>query len=381
MKKSRGCTPAEPVTPFLVMEVMERSRALERSGKHIVHLEVGEPDFPTPRIIINAAMREIRRGKTHYTHSMGIPELRRAIARNYREEYGVEIDPDCILVTSGTSPALLLALSVILRPGDQVLLSNPHYACYPNFVRYLRGEPAYYPLSEDDGFQPHSRAVNRRVGRNTRAILINSPANPTGTIIAPKHLEDIAGIDRWIISDEIYHGLVYRGKAHSILEYTDRAFVINGFSKLYAMTGWRLGYLIFPPEFRRQLQSLHQNLFISANAFVQWGGIAALENARREADRMVREFNRRRNLLLKGLRRIGFEISVPPAGAFYVFADARRFGRDSLKLSRRILEEARVAVTPGIDFGSRGEGFLRFAYTTSQKEIRLGLQRLEKFLR
>ena len=299
--RSRRTTPAEPVTPFLVMEVMERSRVLEGSGKHIVHLEVGEPDFPTPRVIVEAALRELRRGRTHYTHSLGVPELRRAIADRYRVEYRVDVDPDRILVTSGTSPALLLALSVILRPGDEVLISDPHYACYPNFIRYLRGVPVTYPLREDDGFQPHHRSITRKITRAARAVMINSPANPTGSIISRDHLAEIAGIDRWIISDEIYHGLVYRGIARSILEFTDRAFVINGFSKLYAMTGWRLGYLIFPPEFKRKLQNLHQNLFISANAFVQWGGIAALEKAHREVKQMVREFSRRRSLLIRGI--------------------------------------------------------------------------------
>jgi len=380
LKKQKILTPADPITPFLVMEIMEKSRILEKKGESIVHLEVGEPDFSTPRIITQAGVRALQEGKTHYTHSLGIPRLREAIARKYRRDYGVIIDPECILVTGGTSPALLLALSVLICPGDQVMLSDPHYSCYPNFIRYLRGEPQTYPLDEDDGYQPHYRDITRHLKRKTRAVLINSPANPTGAIISRKNLEEIAHLDRWIVSDEIYHGLVYRGRAHSILEFTDRAFVINGFSKLYAMTGWRLGYLIFPPDFRRKLQSLHQNLFISANAFVQWGGIAALEKTRGEVSKMVREFDRRRNLLVDGLREIGFGIKVPPDGAFYIFANARKFGRDSLKMAFEILENAGVAVAPGVDFGSRGEGFIRFAYTTSQSQIREGIRRLGKYL-
>ena len=371
---------AQEITPFLVMDILERAQELERQGIPVIHLEVGQPDWDTPQVVKEAAFAAMQRGETQYTHSMGLLELREAICRHYQETYGVTLTPDRIIVTSGTSPAMLLILAALLDPGDEIILTDPHYACYPNFVRLVDAVPRYVKIREEDGFQVHHEDLGKNLGARTKAILINSPANPTGTVLTREHLREIAGLGPYIISDEIYHGLVYEGQEHSILEFTDRAFVINGFSKAYAMTGWRLGYLIAPQEFMRPLQKLMQNFFISANAFVQRAGIAALTQAGAEVERMRRTYDQRRRVLVDGLKKLGFAIPVEPTGAFYVFVNARHLSNDSYKLAFDILEKAHVGVTPGVDFGSGGEGFLRFSYASSLDNIAVALERLEKYL-
>ena len=371
---------AQEITPFLVMDILERAQELERQGVPVIHLEVGQPDWDTPQVVKEAAFAAMQRGETQYTHSMGLLELREAICRHYQETYGVTLTPDRVIATSGTSPAMLLILAALLDPGDEIILTNPHYACYPNFVRLVDAIPRFVKIREEDGFQVHHQDIGKQLSARTKAILINSPANPTGTVLTQKHLQEIAGLGPYVISDEIYHGLVYEGKEHSILEFTDRAFVINGFSKAYAMTGWRLGYLIAPQEFMRPLQKLMQNFFISANAFVQRAGIAALTQAGEEVARMRLDYNQRRSVLINGLKKLGFTIPVEPTGAFYVFVNARHLSRDSYKLAFDILEKAHVGVTPGVDFGSGGEGFLRFSYANSVENINLALQRLEGYL-
>lgn len=368
------------VEPFIVMDVLERAQALERQGRSVIHLEIGEPDFPTPGAIVEAAKLSLHRGETHYTHSLGTWELRQAIAEHYASEYDVGIDPNQVIVTLGTSPGLLLTLSALLEPGDEVVLTNPCYACYPNFVRYLGATPRFVPIYPEENYQLSPRRVRKALGPRTRAVLINSPANPTGTILSPTTLSELAQLPVPLISDEIYHGLVYGGRAHSILEFTDRAIVLNGFSKRFAMTGWRLGYLIVPPELVRAIQKLQQNFFISPNPFVQAAGVCALRQTHPELEQMVREYDRRRLLLLDGLRQVGFEIASEPQGAFYVFADTRRFSRDSYRFAFELLQEVGVAVAPGIDFGTHGEGFLRFSYASSVASIEEALHRLGGFL-
>lgn len=372
---------AEEIPPFLVMDVLERAMEIARSGDDVIHLEVGEPDFDTPPNIIQAGISAMRGGRTHYTPSTGIPELRRAVADHYANSYGVEVDPDCIIVTSGSSPAILLVLSALLDPGSELVLSDPHYACYPNFVRFLDGVPVFVEASAKEGFQVNPGDVQRALTERTRAVLINSPSNPTGTVMDPERMKGLAALGIPLISDEIYHGLVYEGKEHSILEFTRNAFVVNGFSKLYAMTGWRLGYVIAPPEFVRPIQKMGQNFFISASDFVQYAGLEALTNSSQETQRMREIFNQRRLAMIPRLRAMGFGIEVDPTAAFYVLADARRFSGDSYRFAFEILEEAGVGVAPGIDFGNNAEGFIRFSYTNSLENILAGLDRLELYLR
>ena len=366
---------------FIVMDVMARAQELEKAGENVIHLEVGEPDFCTPEIVQETVMKAIQSGCTHYTHAMGLVELREAICEHYMQEYGVSINPERIMVTSGTSPALLLMMIAILDNNDDVIISNPHYSCYPNFIKSLGGRPVEIHTYPEDGFQYRPEAIKKSLTKRTKAIVINSPSNPTGIVMSEKNMQDIAAFDKqYIISDEIYHGLSYEGRARSILEFTDNAFVINGFSKLYAMTGWRLGYLIFPEQFHDIMQKIHQNFMISANSFVQWAGIAALTKTKDEISKMRETYNERRIYMIKRLRELDFEIHVEPTGAFYVFADARKFCKDSYKEAFNILEKVKVGVTPGIDFGTGGEGFLRFSYANSMENIKEGLNRIEKYL-
>ncbi len=374
----------EEIKSFIVMDVLERAQELEKQGADIIHLEVGEPDFDTPQPIKEAAIRALKNGETHYTHSLGIKELREAICDYYANAYGVEnINPDRVVITSGSSPAFLLAFGAIMDPGDEIILSNPCYACYPNFARFLHAQPKYVNVEESDGFQFRPEKIKVAINKRTRAIMINSPANPTGHLIEPERLQAIADTGLWIFSDEIYHGLVYDGqKAHSILEFTDRCFVFNGFSKLYAMTGWRLGYVIVPEEFIRTVQCMAQNFFISANAPAQRAALAALTDpaVSREVNQMVQTYDKRRKVMIRKLREMGFQILHEPKGAFYVFANARKFSGDSFRLAFDILENAHVGVTPGIDFGDNGEGFLRFCYANSLERIEEGLNRIEQYL-
>ncbi|WP_285907602.1 pyridoxal phosphate-dependent aminotransferase [Pseudodesulfovibrio pelocollis] len=381
----RCCT----MTPFLVMEILEAAQAMERSGRSIIHLEVGEPDFDTPDCVKRAACRALDNGHTHYTHSLGLFELREAISEDYRARYGVTVDPANIAITQGTSPAMLAVFSAILEAGDKVITSDPCYACYDNFITFAGAEPVKVVTSEDDAFQYRVPAIREALDDKVRAILINSPANPTGTLLPAERMHAIAQLAEekglWILSDEIYHGLVYEGRERSILEFTDRAFVFNGFSKLYAMTGWRLGYVIAPPAFIRTLQTVCQNFFISANAMSQWAGLAALKEAGPDVARMVATYDTRRVAMLKRLKDMGFAIKHDPTGAFYVLVNMRhlaaRFDGSSLKLAYDILEKAGVGVTPGIDFGESTEGFIRFSYANSLENILEGMDRLERYVK
>jgi aspartate/methionine/tyrosine aminotransferase len=372
---------ASEIEPFLAVEVFERAQALERQGHDVIHLEFGEPDFETPAVIQDALLRALKEGHTKYTASLGILPLREAIAEHYERTYGVQVSPDRILVTAGTSPAMWLLFASLLNPGDQVILSDPHYACYPNFLRYAEAEPIYVNVEEEDSFQLRPEAIKSRLTARTKAIVINSPANPTGMLLSPERMRAIAELGPWIVSDEIYHGLVYEGKEHTILEFTDRAFVLNGFSKAFAMTGWRLGYLIAPEPFIRTLQKAHQNFFISANDFVQWAGVAALKEAQHEVARFRALFNERRLVMVEGLRSISLGVANSPTGAFYVLANAKRFCERSYDFAFEILNHAHVGVTPGIDFGRNAEGYLRFSYSNSRERIQEALRRIGEFLR
>jgi aspartate/methionine/tyrosine aminotransferase len=367
------------------MDVLEKAHEMERQGINIIHLEVGEPDFDIPQCVKNAACKALENGHTHYTHSLGMIELREAICEYYLKTYNVSIDPDQVVISSGTSPAMFSLFAVLLEKGDEVILSDPRYACYPNFIRFMEAEIVNVSVYEADGFQYRPEAIKEKITEKTKGIFINSPSNPTGNLLSEERMREIAaltgsGKPPYIFSDEIYHGLVYEGKEHSILEFTDDAFVFNGFSKLYAMTGLRLGYLIAPKPFIRSIQKIQQNFFISPNSMVQMAGIAALKEAGEDVARMKQTYNERRKYMIKRLKAMGFGITVEPTGAFYVFANAKHISGDSYKLSFDILEKAHVGVTPGIDFGENGEGYLRFSYANSLENIAEGMDRLEKYL-
>ena len=371
---------AEEIAPFIVMEVLEKAREMECRGIDVIHLEVGEPDFDVPPAVKEATCRALEEGLTHYTHSLGDLELREAICEHYQDTYEVCIKPKQVVVTSGTSPAMMLVFASLLERGQEVIISDPGYACYPNFINFLGGVPAKVPVYEKDGFQFRPEAIKERINRKTKAILINSPSNPTGNLLSEVTMKAIAECSPYIISDEIYHGLVYEGLEHSILEFSDNAFVLNGFSKLYAMTGYRLGYLIAPERFIRPIQKMQQNFFICAGSLSQRAGIAALQETGSDVADMKRIYNQRRKFMIKRLKEMGFSITVEPTGAFYVFANARSFSGDSYRLAFDILKNAHVGVTPGIDFGQNGEGYLRFSYANSLENIAEGLDRIEQYL-
>jgi aspartate/methionine/tyrosine aminotransferase len=377
----RFASRVEEIEPFLAMEVMERAFAMERKGARVIHLEVGEPDFPPPPAAVEACVRALHAGETHYTDSRGLRELREAIAEDHARRFGTSVDAGRVIVTSGTSVAMLLVFSLLVDPGDEVILGTPHYPCYPSFVRTCGGRPVLVPTRGEEGYRLDPDAVRAALTPRTRAIIVSSPANPTGAIQSRETLQALAGLGVPLVSDEIYDGLVYDdARVTSALQLTDDAYVLDGFSKRYAMTGFRLGYAIVPQAALRPLQVLQQNLFISANRFVQHAGIAALRGGAETLASMQRAYDRRRRLLVEGLRKLGFRIPVLPQGAFYVFADARAFGSDSLALAFEILELAQVGTCPGVDFGQAGEGWLRFCSAASEDSIAEALERLGRVL-
>ncbi len=371
---------AQEIPSFIVMDVLERAHELERQGRHIIHLEVGEPDFQTPESICQAGSRAIDDGDTHYTHSLGTVEFREAICEHYDHKYGVHVRPGQVVATSGTSPALFMLISALLDPGDEIIISDPAYPCYPNFANFIDAKPVFVEVDEEDAFQLKPEEIKKQINPKTRAIIINSPSNPTGNLLSAKRMQEIANLGIPIVSDEIYHGLVYGETEHSILEFTENAFVINGFSKLYAMTGWRLGYIIAPPDFVRPLQKIQQNFFVSAGSIAQKAGIAALTKAQDDVDRMIEIYDKRRRYMIQRVRELGFGLPEEPVGAFYMLLNAKHLSASSYELAFEILEKAGVGVTPGIDFGKNAEGYIRLSYANSLENIKEGLNRIEKFL-
>jgi (5-formylfuran-3-yl)methyl phosphate transaminase len=371
---------ATEIRPFVVMDIVARAKELEAAGRDIVRLEIGDPDFPTPAVITKAAETAMDEGSTHYTQAAGLPGLRDALAEHYRDHYGVTVDPESIVVTQGTSPAMLLLFGALLDPGDEVIMPDPCYPAYPNYVTFLGGVAKLIRVRAEDGFRYRPDEVRAAIGPRTKAIMINSPGNPTGAVLGDEDLRALATIAEetgvFIASDEIYHGLDFCEPDRTILSYTDKCFVLNGFSKTYAMTGWRLGYLIAPPEYVRPAEKIQQNFFLAANAFVQQAGVVALTQAQDAVAHMRETYDERRHYLVPALEQIGLRIVSPPCGAFYVFADASHWGTDSLSLCYRLLEEAGVACAPGVDFGQGGEGFLRFSFATSIERLREGVRRL-----
>jgi aspartate/methionine/tyrosine aminotransferase len=369
------------LSPFLAMEVMERAFEMGRGGADVIHLEIGEPDFAPPPAAVEAARRALAAGRTKYTASVGLPELRDAIAAEKRARTGVAVDPERVLVTSGTSPALLMVIAALCEPGSELVVPAPHYACYPNFARFVGAAPIAVPCDPAAGYAIDPDAVKRALTSRTRAIVVGSPANPTGAVQSREVMAALASFGVPLVSDEIYDGLVYDGaRVTSALEVSDDAFVLDGFSKRYAMTGFRLGYAIAPRAAMRTLQTLQQNLFISASEFVQHAGIAALREGAATVAAARAAYAQRRARLVAGLRALGFGVAREPEGAFYVFADARAFGASSVAVASALLERARVACTPGVDFGAAGEGFLRFCYAASEGAIAEALARMQPVL-
>ena len=374
------------IQPFRVMELLARARELEAAGHDIVHMEIGEPDFPTPAPVIRAVQQAISEGDVHYTPATGLRELREAIAGFYLHHYGVLVDPGRIVVTPGASGALLLVLGSLLNPGQTVLMADPGYPCNRNFVRFLEGRSLTIPVTAASGYQLTVQQVESHWDSSTAAVLVASPSNPTGTVIPAQELRAIGQIaaERGgrLIVDEIYHGLIYEGDAETVLVENDEAFVINSFSKYFGLTGWRIGWVVAPPGTVSDLDKLAQNLFLAAPTPAQHAALAALKPETLTILEQRREvFRQRRDFLLQALRDLGFTIPVMPQGAFYLYANCERFTTDSLAFAETLLEEAGVAVTPGLDFGrNQPENHLRFAYTTSLERLQQGVERLRAFL-
>ena len=369
------------------MTLLARAKALEAQGRSIVHMEIGEPDFPTPRPMCEAAMRAIDKGDVFYTPALGVPALREAVARHYRRRYSVNVAPERVLITAGASAALLLALAATVDPGTQVLVSDPGYPANRHLVRVLNGEPVGVPVGPDSNYQMNPELLERHWTRDTAAAIVATPSNPTGALIEREalarmasHARDRGGV---LIVDEIYHGLVYEGEAATALEAADDVFVINSFSKYFGMTGWRLGWMVAPERFVGEIDKLAQNIYLSPPTPAQHAALAAFEpetlailDARRQA------FRERRDYLVPELRRLGFDISQMPQGAFYVYAGCRRLTADSQRFASALLEEAGVAITPGVDFGAhRAAEHVRFAYTSAVERLEEGVRRIEKFVR
>jgi len=375
------------IEPFHVMALLARARELEAQGRSIIHMEIGEPDFPTPEPVIRAGVRALERGELFYTPTPGLPQLREAIAGYYRSRYGVAISASRILVTTGASAALMLACAALIDPGDEVLLADPGYPANRHFVRVVEGVPRAVPVDAASGYQLAPTHLERHWGPRTAAALVASPSNPTGTLISTERLaamvEIVRGKGGTLIVDEIYHGLVYEGEYTTAAAFVDDVFVINSFSKYFNMTGWRLGWMVVPEAYAPEIDKLAQNLYLAAPTPAQHAALAAFEpETLAILEKRRQEFQARRDYLVPALRGLGFDIPVMPQGAFYIYAGCSRLTKDSLGFVRELLERAGVAITPGIDFGANApERHVRFAYANSIERLREGVSRIAAFLK
>ena len=375
------------IAPFHVMEVQTAARALEAAGRSIVHMEIGEPDFPTPAPVIDAAQRAIAAGGVYYTSALGLPELRAAIAAHYATHYGVKVAPERVIVTAGSSAALLLVMALLVNRDERILLADPGYPCTRHFVRVLEGEPYGIAVGADTGYQLTAASIESNWSPSTRGALIASPSNPTGTTVTQAEMAKIAQTVRrlggTLIADEIYLGLSYDGAPTSALAVDDDMFVVSSFSKHFNMTGWRLGWIIAPERHVRDLEKLAQNLYISPPTPSQRAALACfLPETLAIVEERRRAFQARRDFLVPALRELGFGIPVTPSGGFFVYADITRFSNDSERFCREVLEGAGVALTPGIDFGRhRASDHVRFSYTIGEAGLAEAVARLRRFLR
>lgn len=375
------------IQPFHVMALLARAKELEAQGKSIVHMEIGEPDFVTPQPVIDAGKNAIDQGLTHYTPATGLLVLRKAIADYYLTTYQQSVAAEQIIVTPGASGALLLALGVLINPGDEVLMADPGYPCNRNFVRFLEGKVNSIPVDSTTDYQLNRKLIEQHWNEKTTVVMLATPSNPTGTLIAKEELvaiaEYVASKNACLIVDEIYHGLVYDDQLPTALALPGNVFVINSFSKYFNMTGWRLGWLAAPLAYVSDLDKLAQNLFLAAPTVSQYAALAAFETETIAILEQRRdEFRQRRDYLLPALRELGFKIKTQPQGAFYLYADCSALTDDSFQFVHDLLEQAGVAVTPGIDFGeNRASQHVRFAYTTSLDKLKVGVERIKAFLK
>jgi len=373
---------AADIEPFRVMDILARALALQAAGRDVIHLEVGEPDFPTPAPIVEAGIRALRAGHTRYTPALGLPALREAIAAYYERRHGVTLDPGRIVVTPGASGALLLALAALFDAGEQLLMADPGYPCNRHFARLLEVKAVGVPVDAASRFQLTAEAVARHWGPSTRGVLVANPGNPTGTVIPRGELAALYALVRshggWLVVDEIYHELIYDQNEPTALALGDDVVVINSFSKYWCMTGWRLGWMVVPTDLVPAVERLAQNIFLAAPTPAQYAALAAFTPQTEEILTGYKtELRARRDLLLPALRELGFDIAVEPEGAFYIYAGIAALAPDGETLAARLLDEAGVAITPGSDFGRHATaGFVRFAYTTARERLALAVERI-----
>jgi len=380
------------IKPFHVMALLARAKELEAEGKDIIHMEIGEPDFPTPEPIVAAAIAAISSGDVHYTPAVGLTELREAIATFYKTRYDVTLPASRIVITPGASGALMLALGVVMKEGDEVLLADPGYPCNRNFVRFLSGTTRSIPVDATTKFQLTLQHLKENWQTNTSAVIVASPSNPTGTLLAKDELVAMASFVKekgaYLIVDEIYHGLVYSGEYNTAINIDkhstndEHIIVINSFSKYFNMTGWRLGWIVAPEKLIDNMDKLAQNIFLAAPTPAQYAALAAFKKETIAIlEKYKEEFKKRRDYLLFELKKLGFEIDVEPQGAFYIYANCEKFTQDSYQFSYELLENIGVAITPGKDFGENKENaYVRFAYTTSIEHLKEGVRRLNDYL-
>ena len=382
----RIATRMDEIAPFHVVEIFNRVGELERAGHHVINLCIGEPDFPTAQAILDAAAKALQSGRFPYTPSLGIAELREAIAKFYWDRYQVNVAPERIAVTAGASAALLLTMGVLINPGDRVLLTDPGYPCNHQFIRAMGGKPIGVPVDSVSNYQLNAALIEQYWNGETAAALVASPANPTGTMIhadeMAKLINAVHGCGGRLIVDEIYLALSYGQKATTALALSDEVFIINSFSKYFQMTGWRLGWIVAPSAYVKAIERLSQNLFISNSAIAQHAALAGFEPGTLQIlESRRKEFQTRRDYLIPALKELGFGVPITPEGAFYVYADCAKFSDDSYEFAKDLLEQAHVAVTPGIDFGTHhAERHVRFSYCTSLAQLREGIDRLKRFL-
>ena len=386
MTSPKLSTRSKELSPFHVMDILAQAKALSQQGKTIYHLEIGEPDFATAEPIVNAGIKALQQFKTHYTPALGLPELRRAVAEYYDRKFSLTVNPERIIITPGASGALQLAISALLDAGDNVLLADPGYPCNQNIAHILAAETIAIPVSAENYFQLDAKSVAQHWNSKTRAAMVATPSNPTGTILPREQLTSLSEfVERKqgrLIVDEIYQGLVYEDDDYTVLEISDECFVINSFSKYFGMTGWRVGWMVVPEFYVGAIDRIAQNIFLAAPTISQYAALTALKaetqvilDARRD------EFKQRRDFLLPALEQLGFEIAVKPQGAFYIYANCERFTDDSFNWVKKLLNEQGVALTPGIDFGTHlANKHCRFAYTQSMEKLERAVENIDTFI-
>ena len=374
------------IAPFHVMDILARARQMEAQGRTIIHLEIGEPDFPTPQPIIEAGIAVLQQGNLHYTPPLGLPQLRSAIADFYAGHYGVPITPQRVVVTPGASGALLLAMGVLVNAGETVMLADPGYPCNRHFARFIEARTLSVPVDAGTGYQLTPDLVEHYWTSGIKVVLLASPSNPTGTAVPDADVRAIAAIcaerGATLIVDEIYHGLIYEGSYQTALAQSNDIFVVNSFSKYFQMTGWRLGWLIAPEWAIEALDRLVQNLYLAASTPAQYAALAAFTPATLAIlEARKAELKERRDYLAAALIDLGFDLAVIPQGAFYLYAGCERFSQDSFAFAAQLLEQTGVAITPGVDFGTyQAQRFVRFAYTTSLPDLQEAVRRLRIYL-